>query len=127
MGGELDAVVFGRIVGRGEVDGAGGFEFAHGIGDGGGGRGLGNDDGGDAGAGENGGGFGDEALAEEAGVAADEHAVGLGLGFDVGGDAGDGEADIGYGEFIGDDGAPAGGAKFDCCGHDFYFPPWAGK
>ena len=71
------------------------------------------------------GGFGDEALAEEARIAADEHAVGLGLGLDVGGDAGDGQADVGYGEFIGNNCAPTGGAKFDCCAHGFYFPPWA--
>ena len=46
--GVLDAVVLGRIVRGGEVDGAGGFEGAHGIGDGGRGRGLGDDDGRDA-------------------------------------------------------------------------------
>ena len=105
--GELDAVVLGRIVGGGEVDCAGGFEFADGVGDGGGGRGVGNDDGGDAGGGEDLGGFCDEALAEEAGVAADEHAVGLGLGVDVGGDAGHCEADVGYGKFVGNNCAPA--------------------
>ena len=113
VGGELDAVVLGGIVGGGEVDGAGGFELADGVGDGGRGRGVGNDDWGDAGCGENTGGFGNEGLAKEAGIAADEDTVGLGLGFDVGSDAGDGEADVGYGEFVGNDCAPAGGAEFD--------------
>ena len=118
MGGELDAVVLGRIVRGGEVDGAGGFEGADGIGDGRGGRGVGNDDGRDAGAGENVGGFGDEALAEEARIAADEHAVRLGLGLDVGGNAGHGEPDVGHGEFIGNNGPPTGGAKFNYGTHE---------
>ena len=68
---------------------------------------------------------GDEGLAEEARIAADEHAVGLGLGLDVGGDSGHGQANIGYSEFVGNNCAPTGGAKFDCCAHVFYFPPWA--
>ena len=67
-----------------------------------------------------------EAFAEEARIAAHEHAVRLGLRLYVGGDAGHGEADIGYGEFVGNNRPPAGGAKFDCCAHDFYFPPSAG-
>ena len=117
VGGELDSVVFGGIVGGGEVDGAGGFEGADGIGDGWRGGGVGDDDGGDAGGGEDAGGFGHEGLAEEAGIAADEHAVGLGLGFDVGGDAGDGQADVGHGELFGYDRAPTGCAELDCCRH----------
>ena len=82
---------------------------------------VGNDDGGDAGSGEDAGGFVDEGLAKEAGIAADEHAVGLGLSFDVGGDAGDGATDVGDGEFVGDDGAPAGGAELERGRHDREF------
>lgn len=49
----------------------------------------------------------------EAGVVADEDG-GVFLGVvDVPGDGGDGEADVGEGEIVGDEPAPAGGAKFD--------------
>ncbi len=113
VGGELDAVVLGRIVRGGEVDGAGGLEGAHGIGDGRGGRGIGNHDGSDAGAGKDSGGDVDEGFAEEARIAADQDAVRLGLRLYVGGNAGDGEADVGHGKFVGHNGPPAGGAKFD--------------
>jgi hypothetical protein len=75
--------------------------------------GVGDDNGRDSGGGENAGGFVDEGFAEEAGIAADENAVGLGLSFDVSGDAGDGAADVGDGEFVGDDGAPAGSTELD--------------
>ena len=107
VGGELDAVVLRRIVRGGEVDGAGGLECAHGIGDGWRRRGLGNHDGRNAGRGQNAGGFGDEGLAQEARVAANEYAVGQRLGLHVGGNSRHSQTDIGHGKFVGHNCAPS--------------------
>ena len=72
-----------------------------------------------AGAGEHSRGFSDKALAEEARIAADQHAVRSGVGLHVGGNARHGEADIGHGELVGHNGPPTGGAEFDRCAHGF--------
>ena len=54
-----------------------------------------------------------KAFAQEARIAADQHAMWLGLGLDVCGNAGHGEADVGHRKFVGNNGAPSGGAEFD--------------
>jgi hypothetical protein len=70
-------------------------------------------------AGEDLGGDLDEALAEEARVAADEHTMRRGLGLDVGGNAGHCQPDVGDGEVFGNNRPPTGGAKLDRGSHGF--------
>ena len=74
--GELDAVVLRRIVRGGEIDGAGGLLLPHCVGDRRGGRRFRNDARRDAVGGEDAGSLGDEDLAQEAGIAADQHRLG---------------------------------------------------
>ncbi len=105
--------------------GPGGLEGADGVGDGRSGRGVGDHDGRDAGRGEHARGLGGEALAEEAGIASHEHAMGSGEGLDILGNACNRQADVGHGEFVGHNGPPSRSAKLDCCGHRFADLLWS--
>jgi hypothetical protein len=63
--------------------------------------------------------FGNKALAEEARIAADEHAMRCGEGFDVGSDSADGKPYIGHRKFVGHNRTPSRGTEFDCRAHLF--------
>ena len=130
--GVLDAVVLRRIVRGREVDGSGGLERAHGVSDGGRGRGLGNHDGRDARRGEHARRLGDEALAEKPRIAPHQdpgspgsglcflgwqHAVRRREGLYIGGNSRHRQPNIGRRKLVGHNRPPSRGAKLDRCRH----------
>ena len=94
------------------------FSLNHGMGNCRGGGGFSDQKRSDAVGGENFVRHGAEGFAQEARVAAHDHASAGGfLRSHIAGDSGDGATDVGEGEFVRHDGAPARGSKMNFCGH----------
>src|SRR5579871_4803849 len=121
---ELDAVVLGRIVRSGEVDRSRHLHLPHGVSDGGCWRSFRNDDRCYARGGQNTRSFSHKGLAEEAGIAAYQYAMGRRLRLYISGDTCNRKANISQRELIGHNGSPPRCTKMNAFAHrSLHLPP----